>query len=105
MNTSVVLIFSLIMASSILTLSIIVKFLRNKEIVKRNVQDQIQVDLALLTLFYVTSSSTMIIARETIGPFDNIIALKTILLISQWVFNSCFSCVISLQLRGHSNNT
>lgn len=98
MNTVVVVIYALIMVFTIVTMSIIVKFLKNKALIKKSIKDQIQVDLALLTLLYIITFSSIIIVREIFGPFTYVTALNTCLLIGQWVFNSGFNCVISLQL-------
>ena len=98
MNPFVVLLFALIMVLTILTISIIVKFLKSKELAKRNVQVQIQLDLAMLILVFVTSSTMFFIVREIVGPFEKTIALKIISFIGQCIFNSSFNCVISLQL-------
>jgi hypothetical protein len=98
MNLFVVLFFALIMVFTILTMTIIIKFLKNKALIKKSVKDQIQVDLALLTLLYVITFSSVIIVREIFGPFTNVTALNTCFLFGQWIFNSGFNCVISLQL-------
>ena len=65
---------------------------------KRNVQDQIQVDLAVVTLVYVILYSTMFIACEIFGPLSSNTALDIALWMIQCLFNTGFNCIISLQL-------
>ena len=84
------------MVLTILPMSIIVKYINNKAIIKRNVQDHIQVDLAMVTVVYVYYYCSMIIAREIFGPLDSLTVLDTALWILQCIFNMGFNCIISL---------
>ena len=84
------------MVLTILPMSIIVKYVNNKAIIKRNVQDHIQVDLAMVTLVYVYYYCSMIITREIFGPLDSLTVLDTALWILQCIFNMGFNCIISL---------
>ena len=84
------------MVLTILPISIIVKYVNNKAIIKRNVQDQTQVDLAMVTLVYVYYYCILIIAREIFGPLDSLTVLDTALWILQCIFNTGFNCIISL---------
>jgi len=79
-------------------MSLIVSFINNKPILKRNVQDQILVDLAMVTVGYAILYSTSFIVREIFGPLGSVAILNTVLLIQQCVFNTGFNCVISLEV-------
>lgn len=98
MNLLIVMFFILNICITILTMSLIVSFINNKPILKRNVQDQILVDLAMVTLGYVILYSTSFIVREILGPLGSVAILNTVLLIQQCVFNIGFNCVISLEV-------
>jgi len=58
MNFLIAMLFILNVFFTILTMSLIVTFINNKPIMKRNVQDQILVDLAMVTIGYVILYST-----------------------------------------------
>jgi len=98
MNFFILMLFVLNVFCTILTMSLIVSFINNKPILKRNVQDQILVDLAMVTVGYVILYSTSFIVREIFGPLGSVAILNTVLLIQQCVFNTGFNCVISLEV-------
>ncbi len=85
------------MMLAILNILIILKFLNSKALVQRNIQNQLQFDLALLTIMYVTLYSSMFITCEIFGPLTSITALNTTLWILQCLFNMGFNCIITLQ--------
>ncbi len=91
------------MILTIMPMTIIVQFLNSKAIIKRNIQDQIQVDLAVVTLVYVYLYSSMFIAREFFGPLESLTILDTALWILQCIFNMGFNCVIALELIQFAN--
>jgi len=74
-----------------------VKYLNNKAIIKRNIHDQIQVDLAMLALVYVYFYSSMFVACEVFGPLNSVTVLNTALWVLQCLFNMGFNCIIALQ--------
>jgi len=96
MDFLLIAIFILPMVLTNVPISFIVKYLNNKAIIKRTVQDQIQVDLAMVTLVYVYFYSSMVIAREIFGPLESLTVLDTALWILQCIFNTGFNCIISL---------
>jgi hypothetical protein len=103
MNTSIVGLFISPIVLTIFPMTVIVKYINNKAIVKRNIQDQIQVDLAVVTLVYVYLYSSMFIAREIFGPLEYLTLLNIALWILQCVFNMGFNCIISLELIQFAN--
>ena len=72
MKVVLVLIFAFIMLFCITTLSVIIKYLKNKAICKKVIQDRVQVDLAFLTITFVSFFSTFIIFREFFGHFESV---------------------------------
>ena len=103
MNYFIVGLFISPMVLTILPMAIIVKYLNNKAIIKRNIQDQIQIDLAVVTLVYVYLYSSMFIARELFGPLGYLTVLNIALWILQCVLNMGFNCIISLELIQFAN--
>ena len=97
MKILVIVLFILTMLLGTLAISIIVKFLNNKSIIKSNVQDKIQVDLAVVTLVYVYLYSSMFIACEVFGPSSSVTALNIALWVLQCLFNMGFNCIIALE--------
>lgn len=85
------------MVLAILNILIIMKFLNSKSLVQRNIQNQLQFDLALVTIMYVILYSSMFITCEIFGPLTSITALNTTLWILQCLFNMGFNCIITLQ--------
>ncbi len=65
--------------------------------VKRNIQTQIQIDLAVVTLMYVILYSSMFIACEIFGPSSSIAKVKTAFWMIQCLFNIGFNCIITLE--------
>jgi hypothetical protein len=97
MKITVIVLFISPMVFGTLEMAIIIKYLNNKAIIKRNIQDQIQVDLAIVTLVYVYLYSSMFIACEVFGPLNSVTILNTALWIVQCLFNMGFNCIIALQ--------
>jgi hypothetical protein len=96
MDYILIVVFTLPMVWTILLMSIIVTYLNNKAIIKRSVQDQIQVDLARITIMYVYYYCIMVIARDICGPLESLDILNIALWILQCIFNMGFNCIISL---------
>jgi hypothetical protein len=97
MNFVAIILFSVNMLLTIIIMSVIIAFLNQKPMVKKDVQDQIQIDLIRLTLVFVIVYSSLFIVREILGPFGSFYLLKTLLLIIQYVFNMMFNCILSLE--------
>jgi hypothetical protein len=103
MDYLIIAVFLLPMVLMILPMSLIVKYLNTKAIIKRTIQDQIKSDLAMVTIVYVYFYCSMIIAREIFGPLESLIVLDTALWILQCIFNTGFNCIISLVFIQFSN--
>jgi hypothetical protein len=97
MGYLIIVLFVIPMVLAITITTIIVKFLNSKALVKRNIQNQIQLDLAVVTITYVTLYSSMFIACEIFGPTNSVFLLNTTLWILQCLFNMAFNCIIALQ--------
>ncbi len=97
MNWIVIVLFSLPMVFGTIAMAIIIKYLNNKAIIKRNIQDQVQVDLAYITLLYVHLYSSMFIACEVFGPLNSTTVLNTALWFIQCLFNIGFNCIVAIQ--------
>jgi hypothetical protein len=97
MNWLVIVLFSLPMVFGTTAMSIIIHYLNNKAIIKRNIQDQVQVDLAYITLLYVHLYSSMFIACELFGPLNSTAVLNTALWFIQCLFNMGFNCIVAIQ--------
>jgi hypothetical protein len=71
--------------------------------VQKDVQDQIQIDLIILTLAFVILYSSLFMVREIFGPFGSFTLLNTLLMIIQCVFNMMFNCILSLEFMQFCN--
>ncbi len=80
-------------------MTIIVKFLNSEALVKRNVQNQIQLDLTVVNMMYVVLYSSMFIACEIFGPSRSVLKIHLVLWILQCMFNMGFNCIIALQFN------
>jgi hypothetical protein len=99
MDYLLIVLFVISIVSAILIMTIIVKFLNSKALVKRNVQNQIQLDLTVVTMMYVVLYSSMFIACEIFGPSRSVFKIHLVLWILQCLFNTGFNCIIALQFN------
>jgi hypothetical protein len=70
MNVALVTAYGLIALLTVLMMSIVVSYLRQKAVEKQFVRDRIKRDLALLVGTSVVLQCSAVIAREVSGPFE-----------------------------------
>ncbi len=98
MNLLLILIFALIASMTVVLLTLVIMYLKDKAVNRKFVRDQIQVDLAVLTESFVAFLSLIIIVREILGPFQSVDVVNGIFMILQCFFDIILACILSLQI-------
>ena len=98
MNSGIVILYSLIIILSSVTLTFVIKYLKDKLSKKTVVRDQILIDLALWAWIFVGHLATVIIAREIFGQFQSSLFVDSVYYIQQSIFECLLVCIVSLQL-------
>jgi hypothetical protein len=98
MNTIIILIYGFITGLTILLLSIVISYLKNKAANIKSVRDQIQIDLSSFSMLIVSLLSTIIVVRELVGPFQNAPVVDLIFVTLQCLFNVMLTSIVSLQI-------
>jgi hypothetical protein len=98
MNIIIILVYGIITGLTILLLSIVISYLKNKATNIKSVRDQIQIDLSTFNMLFVSLMSTIIIVRELVGPFQNVAVVDSIFMILQCLFDVMLTSIVSLQI-------
>jgi hypothetical protein len=98
MNIIIILVYGIITGLTILLLSTVISYLKNKATNIKSVRDQIQIDLASFNMSFVSLMSTIIVVRELVGPFQNVAVVDSIFMILQCLFDVMLTSIVSLQI-------
>ena len=98
MNIFIILVYGTIAGLTILLLSIVISYLKNKATNIKSVRDQIQIDLASFNMSFISLTSTIILVRELVGPFQSVTVVDSIFMILQSLFDVMLTSIVSLQI-------
>ena len=98
MNIFIILVYGTIAGLTILLLSIVLSYLKNKATNIKSVRDQIQIDLASFNMSFISLTSTIILVRELVGPFQSVTVVDSIFMILQSLFDVMLTSIVSLQI-------
>ena len=97
-NTLLFLLYSSIVISTTLLITILVKYLNSKALHKKSVRDQILIDLAILCGGFMDILASLALARILTGPFHDEDIVSAIFSFLQYWYNIMLACTVSLQL-------
>jgi hypothetical protein len=102
MNTSahplLLVMYSGITAGTILLMTILVKYLKEKALQKQHIRDQVLSDLAIISGGFVVTIAVLALTRELVGPFQNPTLVSTLFMFLQYFYTTMLSCIVSLQI-------
>ena len=90
--------YGTISISTILLITIIIKYLKQKALQKQQVRDKALVDLAFLTGFMTSFSSFLMVIREFVGPFQSVQFVGALFVFYQFLYGIVLASIVSLQL-------
>ena len=98
MNIFVFILYWFFCFLTILLMTILIKYWKEKEQHKHYVRHQILIDLAYSTTAYVLVMALPPIIRKIVGPFSNVTTVEAVLFLLQVAFDLVLACIVSLQL-------
>jgi hypothetical protein len=90
--------YGTISISTIMLITILIKYLQQKALQKQQVRDKALIDLAFLTGFMTSFSSFLMVIREIIGPFLSVHFVGALFVFYQFLYAVLLSSIVSLQL-------
>jgi hypothetical protein len=98
MQVLLILVYSFIVIFTIVLMSILIKYTKEKLLCKNVLRNQILIDLATINAIFVLEFCVVMIARNIIGPLESDLTVKVIMITQQCFYDTVLSCIVSLQI-------
>ena len=98
MNIFLFLVYLAIGTFTIILVTILILYVKNKAVHKQSIRDQILTDLAFITGTFVSSMAFLAVIRELTGPFNLVIIVASIFYVFQYLYSLMLSCIVSLEI-------
>jgi hypothetical protein len=79
-------------------LTILKKYLKEIPLDKQFIRHKILIDLADLTMAFVSTLSSSMILRHIFGPFHHVMIVEAIMLFLQSLYDLVLACIVSVQV-------
>ena len=90
--------FSVIIISAIILMTILIQYLKQKPFNKKSIKDHILIDLAFISGGFVVYFSSLILLRVVIGPFQNVLIADSMFMLMNYLYFALLTCILSFQL-------
>ena len=98
MQILLILVYFFIIISTVVLISILIKYTKEKLLNKNFLRNQILIDLATINTVFIVELCVIMIARNIIGPLQNDLTVQAIMITQQCFYDIVLSCIVSLQI-------
>jgi len=98
MQKFLILVYSLIIIATVVLMTILIKYTKEKLLNKHFLRNQILIDLGFINTVFIVEICFFMIARSIIGPIQNVLIVEAIMITQQCFYDLVLSCIVSLQI-------